>query len=270
MKKPFALLILSILAAFSSYAQGLIIFGNNASSLTKISTNSVAGSPATGLTSVPTNGVGFYYALYYSATATNVNGQTSAIFGAGGNYVFNDTNWTLAAYGTNFSLPGRFLSAMTDTNGFTAVPGIPAGAAAQFVVIGWSANIGTSIAAVKSWFNNGIPASSGLVGESEVSGAIAVGNEGLGSLLFGGTPPLLQGFTLGLVGPLAQPPLQVPAIFNVSPTSGGIGTVVTISGTNFSASPAANIVYFGAVRGNVSTASPNRLTVTVPPGATYA
>ena len=61
-----------------------------------------------------------------------------------------------------------------------------------------------------------------------------------------------------------------PANTSFSPMSGIGGTLVTISGTNFSAVTASNIVYFGAVRASVSVASPTSLSVTVPTGATYA
>ncbi|HEU5168452.1 MAG TPA: IPT/TIG domain-containing protein [Chitinophagaceae bacterium] len=60
-----------------------------------------------------------------------------------------------------------------------------------------------------------------------------------------------------------------PTINSFSPISGPVGTAVTIIGTNFSATPANNIVFFGAVRANVTTASATSLTVTVPAGATY-
>ena len=61
-----------------------------------------------------------------------------------------------------------------------------------------------------------------------------------------------------------------PAILNFSPATGNDGTVVTISGTNFSSTVASDIVYFGAVQAAVSSANPTSLTVTVPPGATFA
>ena len=63
--------------------------------------------------------------------------------------------------------------------------------------------------------------------------------------------------------------LAQPTISSFSPSSGPIGTTVTITGTNFSANPANNIVYFGAVRAAVSTASATSLIVTVPTGSTY-
>ena len=63
--------------------------------------------------------------------------------------------------------------------------------------------------------------------------------------------------------------LSQPTISSFSPASGPAGTAVTITGTNFSATPASNIVFFGAVRANVTAAATNSLTVTVPAGATY-
>lgn len=62
---------------------------------------------------------------------------------------------------------------------------------------------------------------------------------------------------------------QVPTISSFSPASGPVGTIDTITGSNFSSIPANNIVFFGAVRATVNTASANLLTVTVPPGATF-
>ena len=60
-----------------------------------------------------------------------------------------------------------------------------------------------------------------------------------------------------------------PSITSFTPTSGPIGTTVTITGTNFDATPANNIVYFGATRATVTSATATQLTVTVPVGATY-
>ena len=62
----------------------------------------------------------------------------------------------------------------------------------------------------------------------------------------------------------------VPVVTAFSPSSGAVGTSVAITGTNFDVLPANNIVYFGAVRANVVSASPTNLLLTVPTGATYA
>jgi FG-GAP-like repeat/IPT/TIG domain len=64
-------------------------------------------------------------------------------------------------------------------------------------------------------------------------------------------------------------PKFIPTINSFSPTSGPIGTSVTILGANFNAMAAQNIVYFGATRATVTAASTTSLTVTVPSGATY-
>lgn len=60
-----------------------------------------------------------------------------------------------------------------------------------------------------------------------------------------------------------------PTITSFTPVFGPVGTTVTITGTNFSATPANNIVYFGATRAVVTAATATQLTVTVPIGATY-
>ena len=60
-----------------------------------------------------------------------------------------------------------------------------------------------------------------------------------------------------------------PSIASFSPISGPSGTIVTISGTNFSSTPAGNKVYFGAVAATVISSNSNSLKVAVPVGTTY-
>ena len=60
-----------------------------------------------------------------------------------------------------------------------------------------------------------------------------------------------------------------PTITSFTPSSGPVGTSVTITGTNFNAVLANNIVYFGAVKATVTAGTTISLTVTVPAGATY-
>ncbi|HMW36394.1 MAG TPA: FG-GAP-like repeat-containing protein, partial [bacterium] len=62
----------------------------------------------------------------------------------------------------------------------------------------------------------------------------------------------------------------IPTITSFTPTSGPIGTSVTITGTNFNTTAANNVVYFGGVKASVTNATSASLTVTVPTGATYA
>ncbi|MEO8112714.1 MAG: IPT/TIG domain-containing protein, partial [Ginsengibacter sp.] len=60
-----------------------------------------------------------------------------------------------------------------------------------------------------------------------------------------------------------------PTIISFTPTSGPIGTSVTIIGTNFNTTAINNTVYFGAVKATVTAAISTSLTVTVPPEATF-
>lgn len=98
-------------------------------------------------------------------------------------------------------------------------------------------------------------------------------NEGSGTSIYDGTT---NGRTGSLINsPVFVPsgvscfPSSIPTITSFTPASGAIGTTVTITGTNFSAVAANNIVYFGATRATVTAATPTQLTVTVPVGATY-
>jgi hypothetical protein len=60
-----------------------------------------------------------------------------------------------------------------------------------------------------------------------------------------------------------------PYISSFTPTSGPVGTAVTINGSNFSPTATGNIVYFGAVKAVVTNASSTSLKAIVPIGATY-
>src|ERR1700733_12003436 len=42
----------------------------------------------------------------------------------------------------------------------------------------------------------------------------------------------------------------IPTITNFTPTNGGVGTIVTINGTNFDPTTTNNTVYFGPVKAN--------------------
>ena len=80
-----------------------------------------------------------------------------------------------------------------------------------------------------------------------------------------GRTPLLICFLFVFQTVIAQAPL----ISTINPTSGPPKTAVVISGSNFGATAAENIVYFGAVKAEVTAASPTSLTVLAPVGATY-
>ncbi len=65
-------------------------------------------------------------------------------------------------------------------------------------------------------------------------------------------------------------PPTLPVISTFDPPMGNPGINVTITGSGFSPTATNDIVYFGAVKAAVLSASSNSLTVTVPAGATHA
>ncbi len=60
-----------------------------------------------------------------------------------------------------------------------------------------------------------------------------------------------------------------PTITNFSPTSGPVGTLVTITGTNFNDTVANNLVLFGTVAANIVSASSTSITANVPVGTNF-
>ena len=60
-----------------------------------------------------------------------------------------------------------------------------------------------------------------------------------------------------------------PTISAITPTSGNVGSSVTLTGTNFDATPGNNTVFFDPIEATVTAASATSLTVTVPSGAGF-
>ena len=203
MNKVLATLTLVSAVSLSTYGQGLITFSP---STQKVSVNSVIGGPVTGVTVAngSTTATTYYYALFASASATTVGGtQTAAIIGYNGTpsalqstYAFADNSWELVDTGVN-TTAGKFIGNEQNSVGTTTVPGIAGGSTAQFVVVGWSGALGSSVSSLEQSLLT--PNTTGLLGQTVVSGAITLGN-GAGiptSALFGPGAPFLQSFTLG-------------------------------------------------------------------------
>jgi len=106
----------------------------------------------------------------------------------------------------------------------------------------------------------GIPAASFTVVSSTTITAV-LGNGSSGDVLV--TTPngtaTRSGFSFG-----------APSIADVTPLSAPVGATVIITGKNFGAMTTDNIVFFGAVKATVVSATTSQLNVTVPAGATYS
>lgn len=150
MKKTIAMLVLGG-AICSSFAQGTLTFNNAAATL--ISTNTVHGGPATGTTS-PVLG-SWYYALLTAPTTTTTYA---------GN---NDPNWTFRAIATNSAnaTGGRLVGGQPTT------VGIAGGSTLNFIIRGWSANLGATWSEVL----NSLQTPAGIAGGSYYLGQSAIG-----------------------------------------------------------------------------------------------
>ncbi len=100
-----------------------------------------------------------------------------------------------------------------------------------------------------------------VLNDSTISAIVGTGATGNISVIIFVDSTTIPGFTFV--------PLPIPIISSFSPASGQTGTAVTITGTNFNTTAANNIVYFGAVRAGVTSATDTTLNVIVPAGASY-
>jgi len=191
MKKALLTIGLASIVALSSHAQGFVVFS---SSTQNISTNN----PTLGV-SGRTQGAGdYYYALFYSTTAISGGTQSGDASGLGG-YAWNIAGWTLdtdpTATSASTATAGRFASTAPNTDGSSTVPGVAGGASAYFIIVGWSANLGTTLAAMEANLGS-VP---GYLGQSNPTGDLVLGNGALvpNPNLFGGAAPQTQAFDLG-------------------------------------------------------------------------
>jgi sugar lactone lactonase YvrE len=74
-------------------------------------------------------------------------------------------------------------------------------------------------------------------------------------------------FTMPALGQISSP---VPVIDGFTPPAATNGSLITITGTNFSATAADDLVWFGTVQGVVTSASATNLTVSAPVSASFA
>lgn len=207
MKKILITTGLACAVALASQGQGLVIFSSGTQN---ISTNNSAGLITTqAAASGRTAGAGnYYYALFYSASPITSVGLFQGVDVGGNNYAFDaSSGLTLVtqSYAASTATAGRFAAVNGNSDSSVGAQTIAAGSTAYFIVVGWSANLGTTLAQMEA----NLGTVNGYLGESASSGAITLGNAALGgstpdSALFGSGAPFIQAFTLGAV-PVPEP-----------------------------------------------------------------
>jgi Leucine-rich repeat (LRR) protein/sugar lactone lactonase YvrE len=99
-----------------------------------------------------------------------------------------------------------------------------------------------------------------VVSATTITAVVGSGSSGNVSVTTAGGTVSSPGFTF-LLSP--------PTITSFAPAAGPVGTLVTITGSNFSPIASSNVVYFGGAKAIIGSASSTQLTATVPDGATY-
>jgi hypothetical protein len=185
-------------------------FGNSL-----IYTNSVHNGPATGLISGQA-GVerplqfGSYAFMLFDAPTSRTTVDASL------------SGWSPEDYGVNTATPG-LMNGNTTTDPGSWLDNWGSGETANFLVVGWSANVGDNVGEALAWWNDGNPNTgpSGWFGISDIAQDVVVGgNPYPVPTIFGPTPGYeIQGFTLNLY--------QVPEPGTVALVGLGIGTLLT-------------------------------------------
>jgi hypothetical protein len=152
-----------------SYGQGFVSWFNG--STTRISNNTQAGYYAPGTNGAPVlqpaSAIGTYiYALLVApTTVTTIDPSTDPTLTGG---------WTFTGdYGTNIATAGRLAGWNNADGSGNQIPGYAVGSTADFAVVGWSSNIGTTWAQAEAWWANGNPVNT--IGAAEYFGISGVG-----------------------------------------------------------------------------------------------
>jgi len=138
-------------AASLSFGQGYVNFANTSTS--RVSTNGTV----VGLTS---GAIGSWYYALLTAPSTQ-NSVDASLSG-----------WTFGAYGTNTAGVGRMTGNTTTDGAGGSVAGTTPSSTADYVIVGWSANLGTDWQAVFSGRPTSlVPNTGGQIGSATWAGA---------------------------------------------------------------------------------------------------
>jgi hypothetical protein len=189
MKKTVITLALSAIASVA-FAQGNVNFANTSGPL--VSTNNPnLGVSGVGVVATSTAAPsGFYYALLmqsYSGSGPTASTSMATLISSEG--------WTYTGLTANNSLGGGKIGGNANAV-TTAGDALPAGTPNQFIIVGWSANEGTSWSQFDALLAAGTLVNGGYVGESMVGTGISATSPS--EALFSGTG-ITTGFDLNLV-----------------------------------------------------------------------
>ncbi len=239
-----------------------IIAANSSANAISVLRNLIGANLAPTISSfTPTSGVN---GTIVTITGTNFTGATDVKFGGtpAASFIINSSTTITATVGAGSSgdvsvttvygtatLPGFTFNGPTITS-FSPTVGV----AGTIVTI-----TGTNFTGTTDVKFGGTPAASFIVNSAtSITATVGTGSSGSVSVTTANGTATVPGFSFG-----------VPTIISFTPGSASVGSSVTITGTNFNSTPANNIVFFGAVKAKVTSATSTQLVVIVPAGATY-
>jgi hypothetical protein len=227
MKKLAVTLCLSALAT-AAFAQGTINVGNTAGTVFR--TNAVATGGTTGNTA-PTLGGFFYEVLTAPSTVTTVDASLQGLLSA----PWSDT--ALRATNSGLASGGR-MSGPSGSGG--QVANWAASTEQSFIVVGWSANLGTSWGQVAAqlagatlqggnlWigpnFNSGLPVNGAFLGASTVQAAVNGAPDGTAAFSIFGSAAGAQGTPI--ITPTSLFVVNVPEPTSMALAGLGLGAMV--------------------------------------------
>jgi PEP-CTERM motif len=205
MKKTLTIIGLAALAAISSNAQGLVSIANSSSTY-YIYTNGVTSGRAGG-----SGATAYYYELLVSANTALAGTTANQIYGNSTAFSLWSDSGVTGISGTAGLNSGKLTSTSTSATGWSqpsqsAVYDNPE----SYLIVGWSANYGTSWSAVATAIQQGTLANGGYYGVS-AAGLNYAGGNGLPSVNLWGNQTstsgygLSSGFTMNLVTVAPEP-----------------------------------------------------------------
>jgi photosystem II stability/assembly factor-like uncharacterized protein len=124
---------------------------------------------------------------------------------------------------------------------------------------------GSNLSTATNVYFGGTAASSfQIISDQQIDAIVSNGTSGTVTVSSAYTSSSLTGFIYN-----PPPVAAAPVITGFSPSSGPVGTVVTIKGNNFNTDPQKDLVLFGTAKVVVTSASTSQLVCTVPTATTY-
>lgn len=238
-----------------------IIAANSAEIFSSVYKNNIGGNSPTITSFNPTSGGN---GTVVTITGTNFTGATAVSFGGTPAATFTVNSPTTITATVGIGSTGNVV--ITTPNGIATAGGFvyTAPTITSFTpTIGINGTVvtitGTNFTGATAVNFGGTSAASFIVNSSTtITATVGSGASGAVSVTTAVGTASLAGFSYG-----------VPTITSIDPTSGHVGSTITITGTNFNSTPSANHVFFGSVRASIISASATQLTVTTPAGGTY-